>query len=292
MRTTRSERIFYIVNNCILILAALSCLLPLMNIISISFSSYRAIASGIVGIIPVEFTLESYHALIKGTPILRSFQNSVIITVGGVLLSMTFTILAAYPLARRHFYARRFLTLAIVFTMLVGVPLIPGFLVNRALNILDTYWSLWLPGLVSAYNMMVMKSFFENIPDELYEAAEMDGCSEWRLLAGIVLPLSLPVLATLTLFYGVGYWNSFQSLLINISTTSKYNLSVLVQSMVANQSLLQSLNNINPEEAQELITPASIRSAGVVIMLVPLLVVYPFLQKYFVKGVMIGAVKG
>ncbi|MFM9327479.1 carbohydrate ABC transporter permease [Paenibacillus mesotrionivorans] len=292
MRMSKGERIFYIVNNCLLILAALSCLLPLMNIVSLSFSSYGAIASGNVGIFPVDFTLESYETLIKGTPIVRSFQNSVVITAGGVLFSMVFTILAAYPLARKFFYARKFLTMAIVFTMLMGVPLIPGFLVNRALGILDTYWALWLPGLVSAYNMMVLKSFFENIPDELYEAAEMDGCSEMRLLARIVLPLSLPVLATLTLFYGVGYWNAFQSLLININTTAKYNLSVLVQSMVANQSLLQSLNNISPEEAQQLITPESIRSAGVVVMLVPLLVVYPFLQKYFVKGVMIGAVKG
>lgn len=292
MRASTGEKIFYAVNALLLILAGLTCLIPLLNIVSISLSSYHAIASGFVGIWPVGFNLDSYRALIEGTPILHSFRNSVIITLGGVGLSMLFTILAAYPLSKAHFYARRGFTVLIVFTMLFGVPTIPAFLVNRELHILDTYWALWLPGLISTYNLLVLKSFFENLPDEIGEAAEIDGCSEWRMLLQIVLPLSMPVLATLTLFYGVGYWNSFQGLLINISDTSKYNLAVLVQGMVANQSLLQSMNNLSREELEQLITPESIRSAGVVVMLVPLLVIYPLLQKYFVKGVMIGAIKG
>ncbi|RXZ82985.1 carbohydrate ABC transporter permease [Paenibacillaceae bacterium] len=292
MRLSRGEKLFYIINYMVLIAAGLSCLLPLLNIVAISFSDYSAIASGFVGLWPVGFNLDSYRALIEGTPILQSFKNSLIITGFGVLFSMLFTILAAYPLSKAIFYKRKFFTLAIVFTMLFGIPTIPAFLVNRELNILDTYWALWLPGLVSAYNMLVLKSFFENIPVEMEEAAQIDGCGEWRLLWQIVLPLSLPVIATLSLFYGVGYWNSFQSLLININSTDKYNLAVLVQGMIANQSLLQSMNNLQPDELEQLITPESIRSAGVVVMLVPLLAVYPFVQKYFVKGVMIGAVKG
>ncbi|MDF2923737.1 MAG: transporter permease subunit [Paenibacillaceae bacterium] len=292
MRATRSEKWFYIINNIILTIAGLTCLLPLLNIVSISFSEYSAIAAGHVGIWPVGFNLEAYTTLFEGTPILRSFKNSVIITGAGVVFSMAFTILAAYPLSKRHFFARKFFTLAIVFTMLFGIPLIPAFLVNRSVHILDTYWAIWLPGLISAYNMMVLKSFFENIPEEMEEAAAMDGCGDWRLLLQIVLPLSMPVLATLTLFYGVGYWNTFQSILINISSTEKHNLAVLVQNMVANQSLMQSINNLRAEEMDQLMTPESIRSAGLVVMLVPLIIVYPFLQKYFVKGVMIGAVKG
>ncbi|MDF2922289.1 MAG: carbohydrate transporter permease [Paenibacillaceae bacterium] len=292
MRETKGEKWFYFINNTLLALAALSCLLPLLNILSVSLSDYSAVASGNVGIWPVGLNLESYTTLIDGTPILRSFKNSVLITVVGIVLSMAFTILAAYPLSKKQFIARRFLTLAIVFTMLFGVQMIPAFLVNRSVHILDTYWAIWLPGLVSAYNMMVLKSFFENIPEEMEEAAWMDGCGDLRLLLQIVLPLSMPVLATLTLFYGVGYWNTFQAILININSTQKYNLAVLVQSMVANQSLMQSLNNASPEDLNQLMTPQGLRSAGVVVMLVPLLVVYPFLQKYFVKGVMIGAVKG
>jgi putative aldouronate transport system permease protein len=292
MSLSFGEKLFYAVNYFLLLLAGLSCLIPLLNIISISFSDYAAIASGFVGIWPVGFNLDSYKALIEGTPILQSFRNSLIITGFGVLFSMIFTILAAYPLSKAKFYWRKGFTLAIVFTMLFGIPTIPAFLVNRSLGIVDTYWALWLPGLISTYNMLVLKSFFEQIPEEMGEAAQMDGCSDWRLLWQIVLPLSMPVLATLMLFYGVGYWNTFQSVLININDSSKFNLAVLVQNMIANQSLLQSLNNLQPQEMQELLTPQSIRSAGVVVMLVPLLLVYPFLQKYFVKGVMIGAIKG
>lgn len=292
MRDSRGDKIFYAVNYTLLGLAGLSCLLPLMNILSVSLSNYSAVASGFVGLWPVGPTLDSYLALFEGTPILRSFQNSVVITLVGVVLSMAFTILAAYPLAKQYFIARRFLTVAILFTMLFGIPIIPAFLINRELGILDTYWSLWLPGLISTYNMLVLKSFFENIPRELDEAARMDGCGEWRLLMRVVIPLSQPVLATLTLFYGVGYWNAFQSVLININSTEKFNLAVLVQNMIANQSLIRNLNSVQPEEIATMLTPESVRSAGVVVMVVPMLLVYPFLQKYFVKGVMIGAIKG
>ncbi|SDD40170.1 putative aldouronate transport system permease protein [Paenibacillus sp. UNCCL117] len=292
MKLSRSEKWFYAVNDTLLFIAGVSCLIPLLNLASISLSEYEAVAAGRVGIWPVGFSLESYRMLIEGTPIMRTFRNSLVITGFGIVFSMLFTILAAYPLSKGHFYARRFFTLAIVFTMLFGIQAIPAFLVNRGLGIVDTYWALWLPGLVSAYNMLVLKAFFEQIPEEMNEAAQIDGCSEWRLLWQIVLPLSMPVLATLTLFYGVGYWNSFQSVLININDSSKFNLAVLVQNMVANQSLLQNLNNVQPQEAEEMLTPESIRSAGIIVMLLPLLAVYPFLQKYFVKGVLIGAVKG
>lgn len=292
MKATTGEKWFYLANYLLLAIGGLTCALPLLNIISVSLSDHASVASGHVGIWPVRFNLDSYKALFDGTPIVRSFKNSLIITGAGVALSMAFTVLAAYPLSKKQFFARKFFTLAIVFTMLFGIPTIPAFLVNRSLGILDTYWSLWLPGLISAYNMMVLKSFFENIPEEMEEAAWMDGCGDWRLLLQIILPLSMPVLATLTLFYGVGYWNVFQSVLINISDSTKFNLSVLVQNMVANQSLLQSINNLRPGEADQMMTPEGLRSAGLVVMLVPLLAVYPFLQKYFVKGVMIGAVKG
>lgn len=292
MRLSYGEKLFSAANHALLLLAGLSCLIPLLHLIALSLSTYEAVASGFVGIWPVGFTLDSYRSLMDGTPIVRCFQNSTVITGFGVLFSMLFTIMAAYPLSKPHFYARKFFTLAIVFTMLFGIQAIPAFLVNRSLGIVNTYWSLWLPGLVSAYNLLVLKSFFEQLPEEMSEAAQMDGCGEWRLLGQIVLPLSMPVLATLTLFYGVGYWNAFQSVLININDSSKFNLAVLVQNMIANQSLLQSMNNLQPQEAQELLTPQSIRSAGIIVMIVPLLVVYPFLQQYFVKGVLIGAVKG
>ncbi|WP_240421028.1 carbohydrate ABC transporter permease [Paenibacillus periandrae] len=292
MRLSLGEKVLYVVNYSLLLLAGLSCLIPLLHLVALSLSEYDAVASGFVGIWPVGVNLDAYRSLMDGTPIVKCFQNSVVITGFGVLFSMVFTILAAYPLSKPYFYSRKFFTLAIVFTMLFGIQVIPAFLVNRALEIVNTYWSLWLPGLISAYNLLVLKSFFEQLPEEMSEAAQMDGCNEWRLLWQIVLPLSMPVLATLMLFYGVGYWNAFQSVLININDSNKFNLAVLVQNMIANQSLLQSMNNLQPQDIQELLTPQSIRSAGIIVMIVPLLVVYPFLQKYFVKGVLIGAVKG
>lgn len=291
MRDTLGEKIFYRFNYVLLFIFGLICLMPIINIISVSFSDSHSVMSGRVSLWPIGWSLESYKALFIGTGILRALVNNVEITVVGVVLSMIATIMAAYPLSRSYFYGRRFLTLAIVFTMLFGGGLIPSYLVIQALGLVDHYSSLWLPGLVSAFNMLVLKTHFENIPSEMEEAARMDGCNEWRLIAQIFLPLSMPVIAALTLFYAVGYWNSFMNVLIYINSPEKHNLTVLVQQMIYSQSLLSEINNIQPDEVKEM-TPEGVKAAGIVVMVAPLLAVYPFLQKYFVKGVMIGAVKG
>lgn len=291
MKATLSEKIFYGCNYVILSLAGLSCLIPLIHLFSLSFSDPHAVMSGDVTLWPIGFTWETYSLLFKGTRILGALGNSVIITLIGVILSMLFTIMAAYPLSRNYFYARRSWTLAIVFTMLFSGGLIPTFLVVKSLGLLNTYGAIWLPGLISTFNMLIMKTFFENIPEELIEAAKIDGCGELRLLVQIVIPLSLPVMATLTLFYGVGYWNSFFSLMIYIQDTTKLNLAVLVQQMIQSQTILQEINNVQPDDIKD-VTPETVKAAGVIVMLVPMLIVYPFLQKYFVKGVMIGAIKG
>lgn len=291
MRTTRGEKWFYALNYAILTLAGLSCLLPLIHLMAVSLSDNHAILSGTVTLWPVGWSFETYRSLFEGTRIVEAFKNSVILTVVGVGLSMLFTVMAAYPLSKRHFYARRTFTLIIVFTMLFGGGTIPTFLVLKALGIINSYWALWLTGLVSTYNMLVMRTFFEGIPEEVIESAKIDGCGEYRQLLRIVLPLSMPVIATLTLFYAVGYWNSFYSVMIFIHDTTKYNLAVMVQQMVQSQTMLQEMNNLQSESVQQM-TPESIKAAALFVMLIPMLVVYPFLQKYFVKGVMIGAVKG
>ncbi len=291
MNITRGEKWFRALNYGFLSLAGICCLLPLIHLLSISLSDTHAIMSGRVTLWPVGWNFETYRNLLKGTRIADTFINSVIITVVGVLLSMTFTIMAAYPLSRKGFYAKRTLTLVIVFTMLFSGGTIPAFLVMKSLGLINTYWALWLPGLVSTYNMLVMRTFFENIPEELMESSRIDGCGEIRLLMQIVLPLSMPVIATLILFYAVGYWNSFSSVMIYIHDTSKYNLAVMVQQMVQSQTMLQEMNNLQPEDVQQM-TPESIKAAALFVMLIPMLIVYPFLQKYFVKGVMIGAIKG
>ncbi|MFS0724664.1 carbohydrate ABC transporter permease [Paenibacillus sp. 1P07SE] len=289
MKASSSEKLFYTMNYILLAIAGLSCLLPLIHIVSLSLSDYHAVVSGQVFLWPVRWTVDAYVTLIEGTNIVRAFQNSVVITVVGVALSMSFTIMAAYPLSRNYFFLRRFFSLAAVFTMLFNGGLIPTYLIMSNLGLVNTYAVLWLLGLVSVFNMMVLRTSFESLPPEIDEAARMDGCGEWRYLFRIVLPLSLPVLATLTLFYGVAYWNAFISVLIYINDSHRLNLTVLVQQMVQSQSLLSEVNQQSSDVMS--LTPESMKSAGIIIMVLPMLIVYPFLQRYFVKGVMIGAIK-
>ncbi len=291
MKYTTGEKVFYGVNYFLLSLAGLICLLPLLNLASVSLSGKDAVLSGFVTFWPVDATTESYKLLFDGTPIVNAFFNNVKITVVGVVLSMIFTVFAAYPLSRSWFYGRRPLTLVIVFTMLFNGGLIPTYLVIKQLGLVDSYGALWLPALVSTYNMLIMRSFFESIPDELVEAARMDGAGEWRVLLRIMLPLSVPMIATIALFYGVHYWNAFFNVLIYMNSADKYNMTVLIQQMIKSQSVLQELNMMNQEEVSN-ITPEGIKAAGIMIMVIPMLIVYPLLQRYFVKGVMIGAIKG
>jgi putative aldouronate transport system permease protein len=275
----------------ILALLACSCLFPLLNLFALSFSSSEAIKTGKVGLWPVEFNFETYKMLASGTSVYRSFGNSVLITVVGVALSMLATVLAAYPLSRSFFYARRTFTLAMIFTMIFSGGLIPTYLLVHGLGLVNTYWAIWLPGLVSTYNMLILRTYFEQIPAEVEEAARIDGCGEVRLLVQVLLPVSLPVIATLSLFYGVAYWNVFLSMLIYINDSTMQNLSVLVQQMIKNQSVLQQTLLVQPD-AQSNVVEEGIKAAGIIVLIIPMLIVYPFVQKYFVKGVMIGSVKG
>ncbi|WP_019639575.1 carbohydrate ABC transporter permease [Paenibacillus fonticola] len=289
MRASKGEKVFYAINYVLLTLAALSCILPFLNVVALSLSDAKAVMSGQVGLWPVRMTLFSFKNLFTGTPILNAFWNSVEITLIGTLLSMATTIMAAYPLSRKQFYCRRFFTLAMVFTMIFNGGLIPTYLVVQNLGLVNSYGALWLPGLVSTYNMLIMRSYFENLPAEVDEAARIDGCGELGLLVRIALPLSKPMLATIALFYGVGYWNSFMSVMIYINDTAKFNMTVLVQNMIMSSSVVQDF--ADPTMVANL-TPEGVRSAAVLVMIAPILAVYPFLQKYFVKGVMLGSIKG
>ncbi|MFS0723101.1 carbohydrate ABC transporter permease [Paenibacillus sp. 1P07SE] len=289
MKSTRGEKIFYFINSAILLLLGITCLFPLVNTIALSLSDLQPIASGRVTFYPIGWNTDAFAMLFGGTRIIPAFWNSVVITVVGVIFSMSVTIMTAYPLSRRIFFGRRFFTLAMVFTMLFSGGLIPTYLVVKSLGLINSYFAIWLPALVSTYNLLVMRTFFENIPDEIDDAARIDGCTEWTYLQKVVIPLSMPAIATLTLFYAVGFWNAFMNVLIYINETSKYNLTVLVQNMIQSQSLLQEIVATG-EQVQ--VVPESLKAAGVLVMVIPMLVVYPFLQKYFVKGVMLGSIKG
>ncbi len=291
MRDSIGDKVFFGINAALLSLFALSCILPLVHLLALSLSDQAAIASGAVSFWPSGLTAMAYEKLASGTNIIRATLNSFEIMAVGTALNLLFTLLCAYPLSRNFMYGRRFFTLAIVFTMLFSGGMIPGFLLVKSLGLVNTYGALWFPGLVSVYNMLVLRTFFVGIPDELVEAARIDGCGEWRMLLRIFLPLSLPVFVALGLFYGVGHWNAFFNVMLFIHSPDKHNLAVLVQQMIQSQQLMQEIGNLSPEDFTSL-TPVSIRSAGVIVMVLPMLVVYPFLQKYFLKGILIGAIKG
>jgi putative aldouronate transport system permease protein len=274
-----------------LIISAIFCAAPGINLAAVSLSGQNAIESGRVLFWPVDFTLDTFVMLFKGTSIIRAFRNSVVITVVGVVLNMVMTVLAAYPLSRSYFWGRKTFSRLTVFTMLFSGGMIPTYILVKQLGMIDHFSAIWLPGLISTYNMMIMRSFFESIPEELAESARIDGCGEWRLLFNIFLPLSKPVAAALILFYGVAQWNTFMDVLLYINSSSKMNLSVFVQQMIQSQQALKQLENINPNEIVN-VASAGIKAAATVVMVVPMLIVYPFVQKYFVKGVMLGAIKG
>lgn len=292
MSQSKGDRIFYLINYAVLFFVSLSCLIPLLHLIAVSMSDYHSIVSGFVTLYPSGWTFDNYQALFKGSPVLQALLNSVEITSVGVVLSLLCTILAAYPLSRNYCIGKKYITLAFVFTMLFQGGLIPTFLVVKSLGLLNSYYALWLTGLISTFNMLVMRTFFQNIPEELIDSAKLDGCGEWSSLFRIVLPLSKPVIATIALFYGVGYWNAFFAILIYINRTDKYNLTVLVQKMIQSSQLVEELNLLSRLGNGAFLTPEGIKAAGILVMIFPMLLVYPFIQKYFIKGVMIGAIKG
>ncbi|WP_309119120.1 carbohydrate ABC transporter permease [Paenibacillus sp.] len=289
MKDSFGDKVFYACNYLVLTLIGLSCVLPLIHIVALSLSDSHSVLSGDVAFLPIGWTMESYGTLFRGSRIFDAFQNSVVITVVGTAMAMVVTILTAYPLSKKYFLGKKVFLLAFLFTMMFGGGTIANYLVFKELGIINTYWALWLPGLINVYNLLILRTFFLNLPEELEDAARIDGCGEWRLLGSIMLPLSLPVLATLTLFNAVGYWNAFVGVLIYINETDKYNLTVLIQNMIRSQTLIQEV--ITSDSAAE-ITPEGVKAAGIMILTVPMLIVYPFLQKYFVKGALLGSVKG
>ncbi|WP_108993998.1 carbohydrate ABC transporter permease [Paenibacillus agaridevorans] len=285
-----SAILFRWLNYIFLALCAAATVFPFLNIIAVSFSDSRAISAGEVFLWPIEFNWDAYRNLIDDGQLIVAMKNTVLMTVVGTLLNMVFTILAAYPLSKSRLRGRSIMLQAVLFTMLFGGGMIPHFLLINSLGLVNTYWAIWLPALISVYNMFVMKSFFEGIPAELEESASIDGANEWVLLLKIIIPLSMPVIAALTLFYAVGWWNSYMNVLIYIRSTDKMSLMVKLYQMIdlVSPEMLRSGEGVT----EQTLTPEGIRAAAIVFSIIPILSVYPFLQKYFVKGVLLGSVKG
>lgn len=294
---TKSEKIFHGFNYAFLAFITLLAVLPFVHILALSLSSYRAVLSGEVGLWPRETTVNAYRNLIIDGNIFVGLRNTVLVTVVGTGLNMIATTAAAYPLSKQRLRGRGFFLWIVIFTMLFNGGIIPTFVLIRQLGLLNSYWALWLLVLVSPFNMFVMKSFFQAQPVSLEESAVIDGANDIQILIRIILPLSMPVIATLTLFYAVGHWNTYMNVLIYISDPERYTLMMRLRQMI--MGMTEAITTAQSSEGTEgsrlledLITPQSIRSAAIVVSTLPIMLVYPFLQKYFVKGVMLGSLKG
>lgn len=288
---TVSGTVFDVMNYFFLGLFAAAAVLPFIYVISGSFATDAELTKRAVFLIPETFSIAAYEFIFSTNTILKSIGVSMYVTVLGTAVNLLFTVTMAYPLARRGLMGRNTVLNLVVFSMLFGGGMIPTYLVIRELSLLDSYWALILPGAISAFNLIIVKNFFQELPPGLEEAAKIDGCSDLGLLWRIVLPLSKPVLATFTLFYAVGHWNDFFAALLYINDPGKWPLQVLLRQIVLlSQAAAGDLNSMDPNFVKP--PDQSIKMAVIVVGTIPILLVYPFLQKHFAKGVLIGSIKG
>jgi putative aldouronate transport system permease protein len=300
IRDSRGDRIFNCVNNVLLSVFLVMVLYPVIYVVSSSLSSAAAVANGKVFFLPVGITLQGYRQVIAYHDIWTGYGNTILYTVCYTLLGLGLTILAAYPLSRKDLFLRNPLSFLFAFTMWFSGGLVPNYLLVRSLGLLDSRLAVILPGALSVYNIIIMRTFFQtNIPDELLESAKLDGCSDWNFLIKIVLPLSKAVLIVIAMFYAVGMWNSYMGAFIYLSTRSKYPLQIILREILimSQQSSLSSDQSgaamLNADERNQLLYLYEvIKYVIIVVSTLPLVTAYPFLQRYFLKGVMLGAIKG
>lgn len=265
-------------------------ILPFIYVLACSFATEKEILEKPFFIIPSEFQFESYKYIFSSATLPRAFVNTVYITIVGTIIALFFNITLAYPLAKQRIMGRNVILSLITFTLVFGGGMIPTFLVVKGLGLIDSLWSLMLPGAISTWNLIIIKNFFQGIPAELEEAAKIDGAGDMRVLWQIVLPLSKPMLATFALFYAVGFWNSYTSALLYINDLDKWTLQIMLR-----QIIMLANGAIDGSEFDETVArppSESVQMAVIVFGTLPILCVYPFLQKHFTKGVMVGAIKG
>lgn len=268
------------------------CLYPFLNVIAYSLSGYNAVLSGRVTFYPIDFNLAAYKQILGRTQIWVSMRTTVLVTLMGTVTSLVFTVLSAYALSKNYLPGRKIFSGIILFTMYFSGGMIPTFLVVKGLGLYDSLGALFIPQAISVFNFIVMRTFFRELPHSLEEAAKIDGASELRVLTQIVLPLSMPIIATVALFYAVGYWNSYFDALLYIQNPDRYTLQLRLRSLLFGEELNNSGRTNNLEGVGTEVMTQSLKMATVAVSTIPILLVYPWLQKYFVKGVMLGSIKG
>ena len=278
------------VNGFFVALLAFICLYPFLNVLAYSVSGYNAVLSGRVTFYPIDFNVDAYKQILGKTQIWLAMKTTVLVTLYGTALSLALTILSAFALSRKDLPGRSFFTTIVLFTMYFSGGMIPTFLVVKHMGLFDTMMALFIPQSINVFNFIVMRTFFKNIPESLEEAARIDGASYMKVLIKMILPLSIPIIATIGLFYAVSYWNTYFDALLYIQKPDLYTLQLRLKSLLFGEELNNS--NANLEGIGTQVMSQSLKMATVAVSTIPILIVYPWLQKYFVKGVMIGSVKG
>lgn len=293
-RETASDRVFLGVNFTLLLLVFIAVGYPIVYVVSASFSSTSAVISGRVWLWPVEPSLAGYARILRERQVLTGYMNSAIYLMVGTTVNLFFTVAAAYPLSRRDFRSRTWLMKVFVFTMLFDGGLVPLYLLVKSLGMIDTRAALIIPQAFFVYNVIVARTFFEmSIPDELLEASRLDGCGDTRFLVSIVLPLSGPILAVMTLWYAVYHWNSFFWPLVFLQSSDLYPLQIALRSILLQAELSQTADAIDARSMQEMMGLSELlKYSLIVVASLPMVVVYPLVQRHFVRGIMLGAVKG
>ena len=286
------SRLFDVANHALLALFGILCLVPLIHVLAVSLSSRAASAGRFVTFWPVGFTLANYEKIFESGAIYRAFVVSLQRTLIGTTLNLLLTVITAYPLSKTSaaFKGRSYFMWYFLFAMLFSGGLIPWFLVIRSLGLLNKIWALILPGAVPIWNVILMMNFFRDVPIELEEAALIDGASHWRILWNVFLPISVPALATMTLFSAVGHWNSWFDGMVLMTKNNLYPLQTFLRTVIVSMDLASVLS-LDPKELYEL-SDRSARAATIFVSTVPILLVYPFVQRYFIVGIRLGAVKG
>ncbi|MDO3409676.1 carbohydrate ABC transporter permease [Saccharibacillus sp. CPCC 101409] len=287
-RQSAGSLVFNIVNYSLLTLIALICVVPFVNVIASSFASTQEVVSKSFILFPSTFSLDAYRYILSTPTIFKGLGVSVGVTLMGTFVSMALTSLMAYGLSRKYLYGRNFINFIVVFSMLFSGGMIPTFLVVKSVGLIDSYWSLILPVAVNAFNLIIMRNFFQALPDELEESAKIDGSNDLGIFFKIMLPLALPSIATISLFYAVTYWNTYMTAILYLNDSVKWPIQVLLRQIVIVSSGMQAEGT-----SVDVIPPAqTIKMAVIVVATVPMLIAYPFVQKHFTKGALLGAVKG
>ena len=288
-----SDKIFYGIVDIVMLALFALVIIPILYVVSSSVSDSNALLQGKVTLLPVGFSLEGYKAVFENSRIMTGFANSVFYTVLGTVLAVALTVMCAYPLSRKDLVGRNALMMIITFTMLFSGGLIPGYILIRDLGLMNTRASMILPACLAPYNIIIARSFFTtSIPDELLEASQIDGCSNFKFILSIVLPLSKAIIAVLALYYGVGFWNAWFNAYLYLSDVDKYPLQLVLKEIIFGNSTAMSAASSGSEVVGLDALSESIKYACIMVACIPVWLIYPLIQKYFVKGVMIGSIKG